>query len=755
MGNHYSWEKGCDDGNCGNAKSYCAQLFKTNTDPSESIVIVSSGGSWPSPDLLQYFLNCDANNRSLPCPTALNIADQSCIDPCPSRQSYLFDPMAIEAGKECRNNTGGENWTSDTMALAVVISYEVCLQRIADLASGMSFPVSLKDRDGNPMTVRNQMDVALDMWPEFYHFYNNSYGKADVDAFLKRYSDAGAPLPPAAVTVLQNNFSDQNQRLYGLLNEFDFALQLDIKFAQAVQGGNEAIPPVNNPNAIISYYQQQQLLVPQNGGGYAYYTGPLMDLFKACYWRKTLNDSNFSHDFSEYGSPFWTAAQRQDAYRLALGSVFKKGTTISGGQDWIDIWGQAYGDAGLIEGGRSADSYEDPVDVPGMTNPYEGTDQGKWDGLLPHKPEEDFASDMIVRETVDTTLHGYKNECDSKTMIEEILPIGCALIVGGVSSMIIPGQLSKVVAAGLGGVSAYEVVSSVYGSQALMWWRTTRRNDGEKTAAVLISAGFPAAFAMGMVELGYIPSAIDTFPKKFLLVGAFGGIGFGLLHATLRDSLISGGNAAEAILSPISWLDGFLHSIFDGCDRHTGNSTLQCYCENANSKPLLSNALVEDIYGCTEQQATLRNECMYAAMTTGDWGSDPVHMGVCDPSNGWMDSPTACISAGEFAYQQWNPSMNPKAANMWNQISHCVDPTNPSFLPPADADSVCVKQYGTYARAGGIILAGGTTDRYPVPGVVAGKCYDFRAPIGQQELGVDNSYDWSQIEQPKSGCFIM
>lgn len=737
MGNEYSYQFGCNDGVC--PGSNCKQLFLTNNSAGETMTIISTTGAYPIPELVTFFQGCDSGgisgSQSLPCPTANREDAQSCVNPCPSGESFLYDCRNIADGKVCREQGGSGvignssiwHWTSDSLALAIVLSYEACLGRIADLVGG-------------------DINLAKEMWPQFYHFYNNSYGKADVDAYVKSKQDAGKPLPQAAIDALHNNFTEDSQRLYGILNEYDFSQQVGNPMRPPQEGQyNSTNMGSPNPNDTVLSYQNGWF----NEGDDAGLTLP--QLFKKYYFRKTVSESNYGHDLSEYGNPFWTDAERQDAYRLALGSIYPKGATISNGKDWVDIWGQAYANAGLIQGGRSADSYEDPADVPGMPNPYSDPD---YSGNLPYKPDEMFAADKIVRETVDTTLHGYQNECDSKSLVEEILPIGCALVVGGVSSMIVPGQLSKAFAFGIGSVSAYEVVSSVYGQQALMWWGTTQRNSGEILAARLITFGFPASFSMGLVELGYIPSAIDTFPKKGAFIVVSGALGYALLGKLMQDSLVTGGDAAEILLSPLSWVDGFLHSIFDGCNKHTGNSTLQCYCENANSKVLLSEALVEDFYGATDTQARLRLECMHAATTSGDWGSDPVHMGVCDPDNGWMDTPTACISAGEFAYQQWDQSMNPKAQNMWDQVSHCVNANNPSFLPPTLQDSECVKKFGKYARAGGITLPGGTSDRWP--GSVAGQCYDFRAPKGMQQLGQPTSYDWSQIQQPKSDeCTIL
>lgn len=764
MGNsQYSFQFGCDDGVC--PSTDCKNLFLTNNSRGETMTIISGDGAWPSPDLVAFFQACDTGSAlgsdSLPCPTANRQDAQSCSNPCPTAQSFLYDCRNIAEGKACRptggsgviGNMGVWNWTSDSLALAIVISYEVCVMRIADLLAGMKLPVTVTDASGNSITMQTTTDVALDMWPEFYHFYNNSYGRQDVDLFAKKYADQGSPLPQAALDALHQNFSPDIQRAYGLMNEYDFSRAIPGNIVPPEYGMYSGVDQSSpSPNLTISGWQQ---------GYFGYFNNDadaknwLVTQFKTYYLKKTIDESNFGHALSQYGSPFWTQAQRQDAYRRALGSVYPKNAKdITNGQDWIDIWAQAYANTGIVEGGSSADQYEDPADLPGMDNPFDS--DPRFSGKLPYKPDEMFASDRIVRETVDTTLHGYKNECDSKSLVEEILPVGCGVVVAGVSSMIIPGQLSKVVAAGVGGISAYSVVSSVYGAQAMKWWGTTARNDGEKLAAKLIAFGIPAAFALGLVELGYIPAVFDTVAKKGLFIASAGGISYVLLEKPLEDSLVLGGNAAEIMLSPISWVDSVVHSIFDGCDKHIGNSNLQCYCENANSKPLLSEALVEDFYGCTEQQSALRLECMHAATTNGDWGADPVHMGTCDPTNGWMDTPTACISAGEFAYQIWDKSMDPKAQNMWDQVKHCVNANNPSFLPPTPADAMCSK-YGLYARQGGVTLPGGSGDRWPGYGAVQGKCYDFRAPVGQQELGTPDSYDWRRIAPPadNSSCTIL
>ena len=724
MGNTYSYQYGCNDGNC--PSTNCQNLFLSTTEPFETMTIIRAGGIFPIPQLEAYFNSCAGvgSDGILPCPTSMNEQSQSCLYPCPTDESFLIDPENLEEGKLCQNNLYAQYLTSDSMALAITLQHLSTMARIADLVNG-------------------DETIAEQMWPYFYTFYNNSYGKQDVDLFIKKYQDAGTPLPQAAIDALQNNFTDEMQRLYGILNGHDWA---NSKWTVTLPVTGHQTTTAN-PNLLMQYIDYSS---PQN----------ILELFKKTYRRLTINESNFVN--YQYGNPFWTQPEWQDAFRRACGSVYPANAPdMKNGKDWIDVWAQAYVDAGLIGGGGSADHYFDPKQHPGMTNPYQGQDGGQYDGYLPHLEDVQFAGDLIHRETVDTTTHAYKNKCDSKSVIEELLPIGCAVVGGGVTAMIMPGVIAKTFAFGIGGYSCYTVVSSVYGAQALQWWHTTRRNDGEKSAALVISIGLPATFIFGMVELGYIPAAIDTFAKKGALVGVSGGLGYFLLNPGLETALIDGGDIAETILAPIGLVDSFFHNIFDGCDGHTSNSKLECYCENANSKVLLSEALVEDLYGTTDQQSHLRLECMHAATTQGTWGSDPVSMGTCN-SDGWMDSPTACISAGEFAYKQWDPSLNPKAQNMWDEVKHCVAANNPSMLPGTLQDAPCMKKYGPYARAGAVVLPGSTlprfdfgTDGNPNYGDPS-KCYDFRAPPANNELGVASSYDWTKVDQPPAEqCTIL
>lgn len=669
-----------------------------------SNVYPSPAGIYPIPQLFDFYNNCTTTpNIMLPCPFIFDERMQGCS--CGGADRYYWDLLNLPAGPQCMGGigTGGnlDGISSVDLAFSIVMMHIATWDRIVTLCGSRNDPKAV--------------EMAGRLWPHFYHFYNTRLGKCQVDQYI-----ASEPnLPPAAANALKNNFLDDNQRSYGLLNGYDWK-----RAAQLLQD-----PSSPDANAVPFVWS----LSVREGKG----IDDITAFFATKYFRLTIAETDFTGKY--FGNPFWDHQQWQEAFREAIGKDCRGNYMSKGsdqGQDFVDEWAQAYVNFGLIGGGKSADDYFDPKPHPGTTNPF--TDP-EYTGNLPSLvPLDEVGQEMIHRETRDPNGHGYDNQCGSKDITSTLLPIFAGVVGGGVIAMVIPGEGAKILAFGTGAYSSYSVVDSVYGTDALLWNNTPNQYKGEKNAAVALSIGIPVSFGTGLVELEWIPEQMNSLPAKVAFISGCGTVGYFVLKPMLEPLLVEGGAVAEALLSPLTLVTSIVHWIADGCAAHSISFGLVCKCENSNLKPLLSSALLEDLYGVTGEQLSMRKECMAAAMTSDLWGSDPAYMGSCD-GKGWMSTPVACVSAGEWAYSAptdnpklWDPQLDSLCTPMRAEIAPCLDPYNPSFLPPLKEDSECVAKFGKYGRQGGIHGRPGNT----------GTCYDFHAPVGTQQLGVKTSYNW-------------
>lgn len=680
--------------------------------------VVQPTGVYPYPEFEQFIQGRCANSLTLRCPFDMTEQAQGCN--C-GQNNYVVDLTDEVAGPVCadvgQDSLGVRYMNELDYSFSVAMMHMATWGRIIDLCGSEA--------------------VAKDAWPHFYHFYNTPQGKAQVDDYLSN----NPGLPDALVTALKTNYTDRVQQFYGLLNGYRWpAATMNMWF----KGDFPAQPGAYSSTRALFAFGPQVDPDHWDGmdvGDQKNLSG--IELLKNVYFRETIERTYAIKDAHgvRFGNPFWTEDEWQEAYRKAIG-VDKLKNPIGNAKDFFDEWAQAYIDAGLAQPGKSADNYFDPPAVPGMTNPY--TAAG-YDGNLPVLVPWEDAAPYVHRDTRDPTGHGYTTQCGTDDIIAKVLPYIAGAFGGVVTGMIIPGQMAKLGAFMAGGFACYNVIRANYGETADFWYGTTFRLDRERNASLALSVGLPTLFFAGLYELNILPDQLAKHPVIF-----FGGVAAGsyyLIFPGFNNALQQGASILHLLLSPLDVVSSVLHGIFDGCWNHQKNIGLQCYCENANTKPLLTDAIVGDLWGTTGSQQTMRTQCMQAALTTGVWGTDPVNIGVCDLSNGWMNTPMACVSAGELAYGKWDPLLANDAPPFQQAFLHCGDPYNPSMIPPLDGvDDACVKQYGKYARSGR--LGNGES----------GKCYDFRAPIGTQELGVSTSYDWSKLNVPKpppSECTIL
>ena len=537
-------------------------------------------------------------------------------------------------------------------------------------------------------------DKWEDTWPQFYHLYNSVNGKAQVEAFIDAMHKAGRDLPPACIAALKANYTDDIQKRYGLINVPDVTTMSGIDWGCNEDVGNGNFSgPMCNPSSVV-YGPDYFLSLNFNDS--------------APYWNAD----------KQFGNPLWSHKDRQLAMMQIIGKDWNTG------KSFVDQWVQAYVDIGFLDPGKSPVDWIDPAQQPGKPNPFTDPD---YIGNLPYKPPYNIpGNEPWHLATADPTGYGYVNPCTTKPELDKLMPVVAFVAGAAIAAIGVPGHYAKLMGAATLGVSASAFVGGTLG-----WSALTADNSGKEVAANVISAGAPATLMMSLLESGFLPDVLTTQGSSIVLLIGAAGVGYATLIPIVKPVLLVSGDVITFATAPIAFLEGAVSYLFGGCAAHQITFHYVCDCEAAANKPLMQDALLGPIYGCTEQQLALRKQALQARMMTGTWGPDPVAIGSCD-SQGHMDNILACVSAGEWAYQNWPSDFDATAKQAWAEIADVFDPDNPSFLPPKPTDMECVRQAGKYFRS------------------VDGKCVDTRAPLGMQGPGQfqwpeDSSEGWCAI----------
>lgn len=602
---------------------------------------------------------------------------------CPIANSYLIDPTQPEKGYDCYYQTAGKVHADQYNTYAYWF-YKTCHRRIELLCGPENFD---------------------EIWPFFYKFTTSTKGKESVEALIGKHLDSGKPLSPECVAALRNNYTDEVQTLYGLLNENDW---------DTVPWGWTYNPADRSCDGPYSWIPPSQLIPPQGlvGGITIGNTNPTYyqqwDPNDSTAWmsffrKKTLAATDWSKGF--LGNPLWNRAQKLGAMQ----SIFDQGTPGIDETNFLDEWAKAYLEEGLIPvtPGESATDYLYPKQHAGeiswITDP-------EYTGNLPRLAQYAVGNEPWHIVTTDPKSYGYHDPCLDKPILDEILPFAIGGIAGGMGATFFPGDTAKVVAAGTLGASGYYLTQGTLGWSAVVNWNDIDA-DKKRRASVIFSVGMPIAIVESLASTDILKI---TQNERAAAVAAAAAGGYFLLLPIVDPILQVGGTVTRYLQAPFAFIEAGLTWLFDGCAAHTVFTNVTCLCEEANQKPLLAQALVRDIYGTTGKQQEMRMTCMREAMTSNSWGSDPIAIGTCD-SKGHMSDPTDCLSAGEWAYNRWPSSIAGQAQPKWDQIKHCVEETNPSFLPPRDIDKACL-EYGPRFRFDG----------------ATNQCRDFSKPPGLQ-----------------------
>lgn len=540
-----------------------------------------------------------------------------------------------------------------------------------------------------------------DVWPHFYHPYSDAVqGRPQVDDFIRANADT---ITSGCIEALKNNDDPENQRKYQALNQYDMRGIPDFfrfpSFEDAWKGHlpNEywwAMPPLSGPQ----------------------------DYFKVHSFAETATYS----PSKIWGNPLWTHGERQQAMKAVLGK------DASTGDSWTNIWAQSYVNRGFINPGKTAVDYFDPRKHAGEVNPY---DDPLYEGMLPHKPQYAVQNEPWHKATADPDGYGYVDKCHGKSH-ESMVPYLAAVAGGLIGALVVPGSRAKILAAATGASTMYFFTEDNIGWQAAGNIFTGDGDESTHLSAICLSVGAPMTLAEAVLEMDLLPTSIESGTSEYVILGAAAAAGYFVVLPIAGPALLVTGRLTSLLQAPFAALYAIGKYFADDCWKEMFQWHYKCKCDTAANKPRLAEALVDDVFGCTGQQAKLRKEAMMAAMTNGAWGPDPVKIGECDP-NGNMVDVTACISAGEWAYQTWPKDFDKEATAKWNEVKHILDEDNASFRPPIQEDKPC-EQFGRYFR----------WDK------TSQSCKDFRAPVGMQGPG---QYHWPETAPADSNesCAIL
>jgi len=531
---------------------------------------------------------------------------------------------------------------------------------------------------------------APEVAPMMYQLYNTPYGKEQIDTYLKNNPDLSAP----CANLLRNNYKDENA-MYGLINP------PDMNSEDIVQNSEYISDPYGYSGGITKLLGIQNWLDPKIEAGW--HNVPLYPSQGPGHPPQFLKFA--------WGDPLWTHKERSAFWSAVLGR------DLATGESFVQAWAEQYIGKGYATAGKGAQTYFNPEDSPGKPG---WSNDPTYAGNLPYLPAYDVKGNEPWHHiTQDPDQYGYHLSCDDKTWVQRIVPIAAGIICGAIAGMFVPGSKARLIAVGSAASAVYFIADDIL---------AVENGDSDTVlAAHIIGAGACATILQCAYDIELLP--VDSMLLQVSTDLAAAVFGYVFVAPRILPSMEFSGGLTGILLAPLVAIDSIVEGLFNGCAEHKNLFTSNdvCMCENANVKPLLQQALVGPIFGCTGAQYDMRLECIQAAMTHGKWGGGTYYMGNCD-GNGHMDNPIACLSAGEWAYRQWPADLDQLAAPLWAECEHCFDMkdgqpwVNPSFQPPGEKDSPCVQKYGKFFRLG-----------------PDGNCYDYRAPVGSQGPG---QYAW-------------
>lgn len=487
-----------------------------------------------------------------------------------------------------------------------------------------------------------------DWWYMMYALNNNPYGNEMVTQWIYDHPDA----PAAVKDAILNNHVETYQQQYGLLNE---PILTDTENEPWNTGG-------------IADWQ-----VGQNNYGDNYWNvnpqkGPFF---------KPLGESNNPH--MRWGFPLWTYHQRYVAYMTILPAVaVGEGGNWTIKQQYLSKYLQVYLDNGWILPNGTVPPIYDPKKPPVKINPPVGGPGGistpitdpNYAGNLPYSTPSLLPHQAPWSGPQGGPQHGYSPCQKESGVLIATPPIG-AFILTFLSAPLLPDDVKAVGAATVAGTS-YLFLRQTLGMTG---------EDGEVwskvNAASWLAVGGPATLAALLYGTNDIPA------NKGIFMGAAGAAGYVFLNPPLLNLFKETSQFTVPIANILNKILTFVgHWVSPACwDQDT--SAGACPCQYQYEKDQTRSSLLTTVYGTSGAQQTMRNQCLQVAMLQGNWGSDPKSVGPkCDMKTDTMPNPAACMNPAWWTAENINGFPDPNLQSMFSNISPCLDPANPSFLPP-------------------------------------------------------------------------
>lgn len=493
-----------------------------------------------------------------------------------------------------------------------------------------------------------------DWWYLMYALNSTSYGNEVITQWIYDHPEA----PAAVIDILRNNDSEQNQQMYGLLNEPMLA---------SVQ---ENIP---NDDASMNIYGDGgwtlgNAYAQRGSWNWCYTDTPTPPYFK------TLKLSNPA---TRWGFPLWTYHQRKVAFMTILPAVaVPDGGKWSINSQYLAAYLQIYLDNRWINQDGTIPPIYDPGDP---SNPIKvAPPTGGPGGITTKITDPNYAGNLPYATPTAVPGQapwagppgngkGYSAPCAQKSFLIRAAPAVLAFIATFTTAQMLPesAKISGTLTIGGGTYLLVQQALSLDGDNGETW--------SKLNAATWISVGAPATLAT-MVD------ASDKFPvNKPIFVAAAGAVGYVTLSPKLYEIILDTSGFISPLADTLNRILGFIGTLLDpSCWDPTLSSG--CTCANQYSKSQTQQALLNQVYNTSGAQTTMRTKCLQVAMTKGSWGTDPGTVG--EPcTGGMMPNPAACMNPAWWTPEYMN-FPDPLVKEMFGYISPCLDATNRSFLPP-------------------------------------------------------------------------
>lgn len=564
------------------------------------------------------------------------------------------------------------------------------------------------------------------VWPAFYWMYNSADGKRMVDQLLTEID-----LPQNAIDTIKLNHTDTVQRKYMVMNGAYSGAPMNFVRSTFYSGWTKPTWVTNGEisGEVKKTLREHNLLRTWTRP----VTNPDLDptgTFREWDATDAVGRSVIRlEDPGSWGNPFWTHEERIAARRRIM-------PVNAQGENFQDIWADLLIQTGAIDAecdyescfepdytaGKQGAAFNDPI--------YGGKEPKLAFGANP------FAFPGSNDEQTGGAGRTYRNPCDAKGPIELVLPWVAGIVgVGAVYFIFGRSNTSSHLLAITAGTSLYFAAGTAYGTEALFSIGEEKENGSSFAAAGIPASAVLFAHEYGLLEAANISLSVRN---SYFASAAAAAAGYLLLKERLDAAFDVGGAVIAILTGPLSLVETGITLLFNGCVSQIFYTRFACTCNEANltgGKDVMIEQFLGPIYGTTGQQKTLRKKCLQLEMRRGGWAStDPNDDNVVSRCMGIeMENPFACFTAQNWIYRAPAvPSLvrtDPQEIDMYNQISHCLDADNPSFLPPQDEFDVdCQQKYGEqFRQVRG--AAAGTCKNYALPGP------NNTDPVGLQDPG--------------------